>query len=214
MFKLIAAIVPNGQGQEISLAARGAGAPGGTIIPARGTAPNSALAILGFGDSSKEILLTVIPDSVEQKVSAIIKEECQKRKGKGALFLLEVNSFIKSGSKGNLFAEEKSMEQNEGYQMINVIVNKGYAEDAMAAARSAGAGGGTVLTGRGTAKEGDEKFFGVEIVPEKELLMILAPNQKARAVVEAINGLDCFANSGSGIIFTANASGFSLLGKR
>lgn len=98
--------------------------------------------------------------------------------------------------------------------MINVIVNKGYAEDAMAAARSAGAGGGTVLTGRGTAKEGDEKFFGVEIVPEKELLMILAPNQKARAVVDAIKCLDCFSKDGSGIIFTADASGFSLLGKR
>lgn len=214
MFKLIAAIVPDGQGQEISLAARSAGSPGGTILPARGTAPSSVLSILGFGDSSKEILLTVVPDSVEEKVSATIKEECLKRKGKGALFLLEVNSFIKSGSKGNFFAEEKTMEEKEGCQMINVIVNKGYAEDAMAAARSAGAGGGTVLTGRGTAKEGDEKFFGVEIVPEKELLMILTPNQKARAVVDAIKCLDCFSKDGSGIIFTADASGFSLLGKR
>ena len=89
--------------------------------------------------------------------------------------------------------------------MINIIVNKGYAEDAMAAARKAGAGGGTVVLGRGTAKEGDEKFFGVEIVPEKEMLVILAEQSKAEAVVEAIQNLECFSKGGSGVAGPAPA---------
>lgn len=103
---------------------------------------------------------------------------------------------------------------NEKFQMINVIMNKGYAEDAMAAARKAGASGGTVLNGRGTAKEGDAKFFGVEIVPEKEMLIILAPTEKTAQIIEAINSLACFSKDGNGIIFTADATGFSLLGKK
>ena len=38
MFKLLTVIVPNGQCDAISQAAKAAGAPGGTIIPGRGTA--------------------------------------------------------------------------------------------------------------------------------------------------------------------------------
>ena len=214
MFKLIVAIVPKDQCDAISQAAKAAGAPGGTIIPGRGTAPNNIFSLLGFGDSSKEILLTVVPDEAEQKIRAAIVEECQKKKGRdGVLFSIKVNSFIKSGSKGDLCKEENSMPENS-YQMITAIMNKGYAEDAMAAARSAGAGGGTVLGGRGTAREGDEKFFGVEIVPEKETLMILAPSDKAAAIADAIKSLDCFSKGGSGVIFTTNAQDFSLLGKK
>lgn len=214
MLKMIAAIVPSGQGESASLAARSAGAPGGTIIPAQGAAPNSVLSLLGFGDNTKEILLSVVPASAEQKIHDAIQDDCQKMKGKGAIFSVNVTSFIKSGSKGNSFSEENFMEQNEGFQMINIIVNKGYAEDAMAAARSAGAGGGTILNGRGTAKEGDDKFFGVEIVPEKELLMVVAPNKKARAIIESVQSLPCFSKDGSGVVFTADASSFALLGKK
>ena len=100
------------------------------------------------------------------------------------------------------------------YQMINVIVNKGYAEDAMAAARKAGAGGGTIIGARGTAKEGDAAFFGMKIVPEKEMLMILVPSDKKEAIVQAITELPCFAEAGSGIVFCNEAQDFTLLGKK
>ena len=101
----------------------------------------------------------------------------------------------------------------EKYEVINIIVNKGYAEDAMAAARKAGAGGGTIIGARGTAREGDSTFFGVEIVPEKEMLMILVPQEKRQAIVEAVSSLACFEKAGSGIIFSNEAKGFKLLGK-
>ena len=101
----------------------------------------------------------------------------------------------------------------EKYEAINIIVNKGYAEDAMAAARKAGAGGGTIIGARGTAKEGDATFFGVEIVPEKEMLMILVPHDKKDDVVQAVSSLACFEKAGSGIIFSNHAESFSLLGK-
>ncbi|MBQ7619618.1 MAG: transcriptional regulator [Treponema sp.] len=183
-------------------------------MPATGSSSNSLLSILGFGDTPKDILLTIVPESAEQSVRQAIQDECQNRsQHRGVIFSLNVPCFIKSGSKNNLSAEEKSM-SNEKFQMINIIMNKGYAEDAMAAARKAGASGGTVLNGRGTAKEGDAKFFGVEIVPEKEMLIILAPTEKTAQIIEAINSLACFSKDGNGIIFTADATGFSLLGKK
>ena len=64
------------------------------------------------------------------------------------------------------------------HELIVVIVNKDFADDVMHAARKAGAGGGTVINARGTAREEDAKFFGVQIVPEKEMLMILVDSDK------------------------------------
>jgi nitrogen regulatory protein PII len=104
------------------------------------------------------------------------------------------------------------MEKND-YKLISVIVNKGYAEDAMAAARKAGAKGGTILGARGTANENDARFFGVKLVPEKELLLILAPNDVADAVFEAVRALPCFAEKGSGIEFAVPVRDFALLGR-
>ena len=72
------------------------------------------------------------------------------------------------------------MSENTPNDLITVILNSGYADDAMAAARKAGAGGGTVIKARGTAKEGDESFFGVQIVPEKEMLLIVVDHEKKR----------------------------------
>ena len=108
---------------------------------------------------------------------------------------------------------EKTMAE-KNVQMINVIVNHGYAEDAMAAARKAGAGGGTIINARGTAREGDAKFFGAEIVPEKDLLMILVPGDKKDDIVNAIRDLDCFKKAGSGIVFCNEAQDFTVLGKK
>ncbi len=59
-----------------------------------------------------------------------------------------------------------------GYTLITVIVNSGYAEAVMAAARSGGASGGSILNARGTGTEEDVKFFGITLVPEKEMLLI------------------------------------------
>ena len=99
------------------------------------------------------------------------------------------------------------------HRMINVIVNKDYAEEAMAAARKAGAGGGTILNARGTARAGDVKFFGVQIVPEKELLVILAPEERADAILDAVKALPCLAQKGSGIVYSIPVRDFAVLGK-
>ena len=226
MYKLITCIVPHNSGELITNAAKQAGAGGGTIIMGRGTASNSVLQLLGLGDTSKDITMNIVDDSLAPQVCKSIEETCADKKSHfGVLFTISVSDFAKAGSteKTNgkadadkpTTSEEKSGDQNmEKYEAINIIVNKGYAEDAMAAARKAGAGGGTIIGARGTAKEGDSTFFGVEIVPEKEMLMILVPQDKKEAVVNAVSSLSCFEKAGSGIIFCQNAHDFTLLGRK
>ena len=222
-YKLLIGIVPHNSGELITDAAKSAGAGGGTIAMGRGTASNGVLQLLGLGDTSKDIVYIIIKNSIKQAVYDAIIKASEKKAHFGVMFTLNTPGFIRAGHLDEALALESSTTESKGeetmstennYQMINVIVNKGYAEDAMAAARKAGAGGGTIIGARGTAKEGDAAFFGMKIVPEKEMLMILVPDEKKSAIVEAITALPCFAEAGSGIIFCNEAQDFTVLGKK
>ena len=212
-YKIIVCVVPHNNGELIIEAAKQSGATGATVMMGKGTASSSVLGMLGFGDSSKDVVLIVIE---AEKVSDVLKnimEVTQDKKKFGVVFTLDAGTFIKAGHLTNENEGETIMDKENEYQMINIIVNKGYAEEAMAAARKAGAGGGTVIGARGTAKEGDAKFFGMEIVPEKEMLMILVPTEKKDDIINAIKKLECFSKAGSGIVFCNGAGDFTLLGK-
>lgn len=218
-YKLLIGIVPHNSGELIADAAKSAGAGGGTIAMGRGTASNGVLQLLGLGDTSKDIVYIIIKNSIKQAVYDAIIKASEKKAHFGVMFTLDTPGFIRAGHLAESDVSEKSegeetMKAENNYQMINVIVNKGYAEDAMAAARKAGAGGGTIIGARGTAKEGDAAFFGMKIVPEKEMLMILVPTDKKAAIVDAITALPCFAEAGSGIIFCNEAQDFTVLGKK
>ncbi|MCR4954411.1 MAG: transcriptional regulator [Treponema sp.] len=219
--KLLIGIVPRDCGELICNAAKSAGAGGGTIAMGKGTATNGILQLLGLGDSSKDIVYIIVDKSIKDSVCTAIKTAAAEKKAHfGVMFTLNVPDFIRAGhlddqnsTKSNTPQGEKTMNAENTYQMINVIVNKGYAEDAMAAARKAGAGGGTIIGARGTAKEDDAAFFGMKIVPEKEMLMILVPADKKEDIVNAIKALPCFSQAGSGIIFCNEAQDFTVLGK-
>ena len=216
-YKLLISIVPHDSGELIANAAKSAGAGGGTITMGRGTASNGVLQLLGLGDTSKDIVYIIIRENLKEAVYNEIIKASEKKSHFGVIFTLNTPDFIRAGhldEKSDGAKGEETMKNEKNYQMINIIVNKGYAEDAMAAARKAGAGGGTIIGARGTAKEGDAAFFGMKIVPEKEMLMILVPAEKKNDIVSAITELPCFAEAGSGIIFCNEAQDFTLLGKK
>lgn len=204
-------IVPHGYGENISKLATNAGSTGATILMGRGIASNSILQALALGDSSKDVVYILMSDDSKNKIiSNIQNENSTKKKGFGVLFTVSATHLVKNGivSKG-----EKNMTSNTTHTLITVIANKGYADDIMAAARKAGAGGGTVIHARGTAMQNDPKFFGMEIVPEKDMLLVAVESAKASVVLEAIHTLPCLEKPGSGIVFCSPASDFIVLGK-
>ena len=87
------------------------------------------------------------------------------------------------------------------YEAIFCIVNSGYSELVMDAAKKLGARGGTVISARGTANKDAETFFHITIQPEKEIVMILVPTKIKDDVLHALYkeaGLD---TPGQGIAF-------------
>jgi type III secretion system FlhB-like substrate exporter len=75
---------------------------------------------------------------------------------------------------------------SNGFKCILAIVNKGFSEVAMNAAKACGARGGTILHGRGTASKEAEKIFNISIQPEKEIVMILAQIDLVDGILKAL----------------------------
>ena len=72
------------------------------------------------------------------------------------------------------------------YELLVVIANHGYSDLIMDAARGAGAAGGTVIHAKGTGMEGAAHFMGVELVNEKELVLIVSCTAQKNAIMKAI----------------------------
>ena len=92
------------------------------------------------------------------------------------------------------------------YEAIWVIVNHGYTDLVMTAARTAGARGGTVISARGTGNKEMEQFFGVTITPEKDIVIILVPAEIRDRVLMAINEGAGMSTKGQGIAFSMPTS--------
>jgi len=89
----------------------------------------------------------------------------------------------------------------KGYKCILAIVNNGFSEEAMEAARACGARGGTVLHGRGTISKDAEKFFNITIQPEKEIVMILTKSEQTDAILKGLYNAIGTSSAAQGIIF-------------
>ena len=88
------------------------------------------------------------------------------------------------------------------HDLIMTIVNRGFADEVMAAAKSAGAFGGTVVNARGTGTNELQQFFGTVIQPEKELVLILTEHENKNAIMEAICRDAGIAKPWKGICFS------------
>lgn len=197
----IYAVVDHGVGERLARLTRAAGARGGTIFVARSELDSPLLRFLSLADVEKDILLTLVTDDQLGAILDVIgNASVFKRKNDGIAFVVPTGG--------------KAMTTENGHEMISIIVNRGYADDIMNAARKAGATGGTILNARGTGKPDDAKFFGITIVPEKEQVMILAPRKTAPAIRAAIEGLSCLTEPGIGIMYATPVTHFAQLGKK
>lgn len=88
------------------------------------------------------------------------------------------------------------------YEVVFCVVNNGFSETVMNSARAAGARGGTVLTATGTANPKAEKFFGITVLPNKEIVIILVDSAIKEAVLHNLYRDVGLKTAGQGIAFT------------
>ena len=112
--------------------------------------------------------------------------------GTGIAFIVPVSSM--GGKRALLFLtehqtlelKEESTLKDTRYDLLLVIANQGYTGSIMDAARAAGAGGGTVIHAKGTGMEGAARFMGIDLVNEKELVLIVSRTSEKNAIMKAI----------------------------
>lgn len=88
------------------------------------------------------------------------------------------------------------------YELIFCIVNAGFALEVMEAAKKAGATGGTIIRGRGTANPEAEEFYQISIQPDKEILWLIVPKEIKDDVMHRIYQDAGLASKSKGIAFS------------
>ncbi len=156
----------------------------------RGTATKNMLDLLGLGSREYHIIMTVAD---KEKTAALIDESRRKlyidAPGHGIIVATPIKSvggrktlsYLSTGKPA-----EGAPEINYNYEIVLAIANEGYTDAVMDAAREAGARGGTVLHGKGTASKDSEKFFSVSIASEKEVVLIVAKSSEKTAIMQSI----------------------------
>lgn len=92
--------------------------------------------------------------------------------------------------------------EKTSHELILCIVNSGYSEIVMDAAKEVGARGGTILHARGTANKEAEEFFHITVQPDKEIVMILVESKIKDDVLHAIYRSAGLKSEGQGIAFS------------
>lgn len=75
---------------------------------------------------------------------------------------------------------------DSGYELVVAIANGGYSDMVMEAASAAGAQGGTVLHTRATDADNANRFFGMAITEEREMIFLVTPADKRAAIMQSI----------------------------
>ncbi len=86
--------------------------------------------------------------------------------------------------------------------MIVTIVDGGTGEDVIDFSKEAGAAGGTILHGRGSGVHDSGKFLGLDISPEKDVVLTLVPDSLTNQVMDAIGQGINIDVPGNGICFS------------
>lgn len=92
------------------------------------------------------------------------------------------------------------------YELVIVVVNSGFSEVAMNAAREEGAHGGTIIHARGAGTKAMEEKYGIIITPEKEMILIVVNKNIKDKILAAVYKAAGLATDGQGIAFSLPVS--------
>lgn len=162
--------------------------------PCNGTAHAKTLNILGIERTEKSMLIATVTGptlkALKHDLSYEMKIDLPDRgvamavplSGVGGSRTLE---YFVSGQciPEEHITEDRKMEATQ--ELIIAIYQKGYTDDVMNAAREAGARGGTTINAKGTVA-GTEKFFGITLAEEKEIVMIVSSAEQKKDIMKAI----------------------------
>ncbi len=158
-----------------------------------GTVTNDMMDMLGLESKEKTVVFAIVEEekwlTVKRQLEKVLKIDAP---GGGIAFTVPLSSI--GGRKALQFLiendkyerQEESTLKNTTHDLIVVISELGYTNLIMDAARKAGAYGGTVIHAKGTGMAAAEKFMGVSLAAEKEVIYIVVKSEQKNPIMQAI----------------------------
>lgn len=169
------------------------GLPVSFITLGEGTASDEILDYFGLDGSEKSVMFHIVTEEKWKEVKRSLRRRMNiDIPGIGIVFLIPLSSI--GGSKAlryltcqqDFVKGEESELKDTKYELLVTIANQGYTEQIMDAARKVHAAGGTVIHAKGTGAHLAQKFMGVTLVPEKEMVFIVVRKDQKNAIMRSI----------------------------
>ena len=142
-----------------------------------GTASSELLDVLGFGTSERDILFSLAESEKVRKLLYDLNNDLHGNvSSKGIVFSVLLTGI--SNLVANMLMQEPvvieegeiPVQDKSNNSLILIAVNQGHTDKVMETAKKAGARGGTIIKGRWAGAEQSEKFFGITLQTEKEII--------------------------------------------
>jgi len=178
-------------------------------FPAHGTASSEIMDLLGLGNTNKSILIAL---ANKYEADTLLHRMYDRLNlgaaGSGIAFTLPLSGCSRllinllETPEGNALPIKEREQTMSEYTMIVTLVDQGFSEEVMAAARTAGARGGTVISVRRNEDDTRSETWGVNLLDEKEAVIILTKNDEKNALMQAISSRCGIQSEAQGLVFS------------
>lgn len=184
---------------------------------AQGTASSEIMDMIGLDGVDKNVLMSMMPKTfADEMLTKLRKKLHLGMPNTGIAF-----SLIISGGSGYIvqsleplqpeinrtLLERNGAEMGNEYYMIMAIVNQGFSEEVMEAARPVGASGGTVFHSRRIGSAEAMKFWKISVQEEREVVLILAQKEDKMAIMQAIGQKCGLQSEAQGMVLSLPVDG-------
>ena len=206
--QLITVISESGQGRRCENILRSYGCELTLISSGVGTATGDMLRLLGLSRTEKRVIFALCSGEKVREVMTEVVVGARTVAFSVALSSISLPLFRADGTQKKEGAS--SMNSAAKHEVVIVMANRGYIDLVMNAARTAGAGGGTVIHGRSNDDNG--QFFNVMLAQERDIFFIVTPAEHRADIMQAIVREAGISSPAKAVVFSmpiSNLAGFS-----
>ena len=187
-----------------------------TQFPGKGTATSEIMDILGLGSTEKDIIISYATSAAASLLLNKLDNDLRGAVISGGIafsvpltglsnLVLATVTYKTDLRKGDT---KMSSEHKGENSLILITCNQGASDVVMDTAKKAGARGGTVFRARLSGVEELESSYGLNLTHEKEILMIIVPNNIRNAVMESINQANGLRSEAEAVICSLSVDRF------
>ena len=220
--KWLISIVPRGRGNAVAQICNENHIAVQLLAQARGTASSDIQLVLGLGEPGKDMVMSLVPGAVLPRLLPALREQLEFSKaGHGIAFTIPLSGISVAASRRATelsahldIKEDTAMQNSIDHDLIVAVVDSDNSDIVFDAAKEAGCRGGTIVRAREVATEEARKIFGLTILPEKEIVMIVVSRAEKQAILKAICNKILSETGEHGVVFSlpvADVVGLSLI---